>query len=345
MRNAKRAEKNKISVVIPIYNSVSTIGKCIRGLYQQESKPHEIIIVDDGSADGLDEEIEQIKKELKLKNLIFLKQKHKGVSEARNLGVKYAEGNILAFTDSDCIPPKFWLRNILKTFEKPGIGAVGGGYSSGIDKSFWQQFSWAELAFRRRDREYLVKTLLSNNMACFRKDFLNIGGFSKKYPVCEDMLLAYKISQFSNIAWLKNNGVKHHFKTNLKDYLKHQYFFGKQSAKFFLDNPQILVDNNHQGKQLHFAIATSFLVILLFILEVISMIFLPGLITKIVSIVLFLTILSHMVLYFEFIFYLSQKNFSIIDLIKAYLVSFFRDIIAGLSFFSGLTLYIKERKF
>lgn len=342
MKKLRRKEKNKISVIIPTFNTVSTIEKCLKGLKNQTFKPVEIIIVDDESKDGLDIEVDRIKHGLKIKNLILLKQKHKGVSVARNLGAKKARGNILAFTDSDCIPSKDWLKNISAVFDDPQIGAVGGGYCCGIDNSFWQTFSCEELIFRRRKRPQFVKTLLSNNMACRRNVFWEAGGFSKKYPVCEDMLLAYKISLQNKIIWLKNSGVQHHFKTNLKDFLKHQFFFGKESTKFFLDNPDILVDNNHQGKQLHLSILAAFLTLFLFFLDIISAFFGDSYIRNILLILTIVIFGLHLLLYLDFISFLRKRNFSLINLIKAYFVSFIRDIIAGCSFFGGLALYIKR---
>lgn len=324
-----------ISVIIPAFNATLTIRKCLVALAAQTFQPKEIIIVDDGSKDNLESEISRLRIDLKMKNLVLLKQNHKGVSEARNLGVKKSCGEILVFLDSDCVPDKNWLKKINEAFSNPQVGAVGGGYSSGIDNSFWQRFSCEELFFRRRKRIKIVKTLLSNNMACRKDYFLQAGGFPKKYPVCEDMYLSYQISHNHKIIWLQNNGVKHHFKYNLKDFLKHQYFFGKESTRFFLDNPEILFSSNHQGRQLHLAIIFSSLSIISLLAAIIlkSTLFLEA--TAIL-------LLIHFIIYINFIFYLRRKTFSIFDIIKAYFVSFIRDLIAALSFLAGMALYIKR---
>lgn len=325
-----------VSIVIPAYNATPTISKCLKGLKEQTLKPKEIIIVDDGSKDNLEKKIKNLKKELKMNNLIFFKQNHKGVSEARNLGVKKSHGDIVAFLDSDCVPGKNWLKNITAALSNPQVGAVGGGYCRGIDNSFWQRFSCEELFFRRRKRIKIVKTLLSNNMACRKECFLQVGGFPKNYSVCEDMYLSYQISRKYKLLWLNNNGVTHHFKYNLKDFLKHQYFFGKESTRFFLDNPEILFSSNHQGRGLYLAI-TSFLLSVTSLLITITfnnIIFL--------KITLFL-LLIHFLIYVNFLFYLRKKSFSTFELIKAYVVSCIRDLAAAFSFISGMALYIKKR--
>lgn len=336
--------KMTISVIIPAFNATATIGKCLVALDKQTVKPLEVIVVDDGSKDGLKVYLNQLKKKLKLKRLILLKQFHKGVSVARNLGAKRAQGEILAFLDSDCVPSESWLKKIIIPFSDLQVGAVGGGYSSGIDNSFWQQFSCEELFFRRRKRKRTVVTLLSNNMACRKSCFQEAGGFPIRYPVCEDMFLGFQIARRYKVVWLKDNGVQHHFKRSLKDFLRHQYFFGKESTRFFLENPQILMTNNHQGKQLHLAIGASFFsltgIILAFILSVAHQQFLSQAVLILVATLL----ISHFFLYSSFLVYLKAKGFSSSNLLRAYFASYLRDFLAAFSFFEGLALYIKERK-
>ncbi|KKR81029.1 MAG: family 2 glycosyltransferase SpsQ [Candidatus Daviesbacteria bacterium GW2011_GWA1_41_61] len=334
----------KTSVIIPAFNATLTIGKCLLALSNQSLKPGEVIIVDDGSKDNLKSYLNQIKPQLKINNLIFLKHFHQGVSVARNLGAKKARGEILAFLDSDCVPGEDWLKNLLAPFSDIKVGAVGGGYSAGIDDSFWQRFSCEELFFRRRKRKGEAVTLLSNNMACRKFCFWKAGGFPTRYSVCEDMFLGYQIARHYKVMWLKDNGVKHHFKRSLKDFLRHQYYFGKQSTRFFLENPQILVCNNHQGKQLHIAIGASFFslvgLMVAFILSIVNQLFL----SQIVLILVAGLLAVHFFLYSAFLSYLKKKGLSKLNLFRAYYASYLRDLLAAVSFFDGLALYIKERK-
>ena len=325
-----------ISVIIPIFNSTTTIFKCLEALRSQILKPDEIIIVDDGSTDGLEYKITVYKKKFKTCRLVFFKQCHKGAAEARNLGARKAKSEILAFIDSDCIPGRNWLKNIHFVFENPKVGAVGGSYSSGIDNGFWQRFSYEELYFRRKRRGRFVSTLLSNNMACRKDCFWDVGGFPK-YSVCEDMLLSYRISRHHLVIWLKSNGVRHHFKNCLK------YFFGKESTIFFLKNPAVLKSNNHQGKQLHFSILTSYLTLTVVFLFFISILFNKPLFTRAVLIFTFLFLFLHLLLYIEFILHLKKKKFTSPEIVRAYYISFLRDVVAAFSFFIGVTLYFRKK--
>lgn len=324
----------KISVIIPAYNAEKTIIKCLSSVVGQKVKPFEIIVVDDGSSDNT---VIFAKKFAKvIKNVLS-----KGPSGARNTGAKFSKGEVLAFTDSDCILNSEWLTNISKVFKDSEIGAVGGGYSSGIDKSFWQEFCTNELNYRRKNWHGYVKTLVSNNMAVRRSIFLEEGGFPEQYPVCEDMLLSFNISLKHKVLWLADNGVIHHFKNSLKSFLSHQFYFGKESTRFFLENPRVLASGNHQGKDLHFAIIFSFLISLS------ALSFIPILIIKnifLINVLIFLTvflIVSHFLIYLGFIKYLINKKFH--GVFKSYLVSFLRDIVASFSFFSGMISFLKHK--
>ena len=89
----------KVSIIVPVYNSEKFIEECIDSVLKQSLKGIEIIIVDDGSTDKSCQIIEAYIKRDKRINL--LKQKHKGSGPARNLGMKNAAGEYIAFLDSD----------------------------------------------------------------------------------------------------------------------------------------------------------------------------------------------------------------------------------------------------
>ncbi len=85
-----------ISVVIPTYNRRRTIGRSIDSVLNQTLFPSEIIVVDDGSTDGTSDYIQSNFPSIKL-----LSQPNKGVSAARNMGIKSADANWIALLDSD----------------------------------------------------------------------------------------------------------------------------------------------------------------------------------------------------------------------------------------------------
>ena len=86
----------KVSVVIPCYNSGKTIKKTISSLKNQTWDNIEIIVVNDGSDDPYTLEIIS-----KLKNVKVIKKVNGGLSSARNTGINHSKGNYILFLDSD----------------------------------------------------------------------------------------------------------------------------------------------------------------------------------------------------------------------------------------------------
>jgi MoaA/NifB/PqqE/SkfB family radical SAM enzyme/glycosyltransferase involved in cell wall biosynthesis len=118
-------EKYKVSVIVPAYNASLTIGSCIESLLVQTEQPHEIIIVNDASTDNTAEIIQGM-------NVRFVDRKQNGgAGAARAEGAKIATGDILAFTDSDCVVPSNWVTQIHDAFvANPDIGGIGGIYKT-----------------------------------------------------------------------------------------------------------------------------------------------------------------------------------------------------------------------
>ena len=86
----------KISVIIPTYNRILFLKRSIDSVLEQTLQPYEIIIVDDGSSDGTSAMIKT-----NYPNLKLIYQENKGVSAARNTGVKASSGDWVCFLDSD----------------------------------------------------------------------------------------------------------------------------------------------------------------------------------------------------------------------------------------------------
>ena len=91
-------KKIKFSIIVPAYNTYCYIDRCLKSILKQNFKNLEIIVIDDGSTDNLKKQVNNLKKSYK--NFIrFYRTKHRGVSNARNLGLKKSE--YIVFVDSD----------------------------------------------------------------------------------------------------------------------------------------------------------------------------------------------------------------------------------------------------
>ena len=89
----------KISVIIPVYNTEKYIKECLDSVICQTLSDIEIICIDDGSIDNSLQILSEYEK--KDERIRVLKQKNRGAGSARNLGLKFAKGEYIAFLDSD----------------------------------------------------------------------------------------------------------------------------------------------------------------------------------------------------------------------------------------------------
>jgi glycosyltransferase involved in cell wall biosynthesis len=176
----------KASIVIPTYNREKLLEKCITLLFEQTcpKTDYEIVVVDDGSLDGTEQLVKKLQGSSPVK-LKYLKQKNRGPAAARNLGIKNSKGNIIAFTDDDCLPDKNWLNNIIKPFNDEDIAGVEGRVIMEGEKT----------PFTRNIENLEGGKYITACMA-YRKNILESVGFfneSFPYPEFEDTDLAYRV--------------------------------------------------------------------------------------------------------------------------------------------------------
>lgn len=115
----------KISVIMPAYNAEKTCESAIQSVLAQNLKELEIIIIDDGSRDGTLQKCTELSK--KDSRVHVLHQENKGVSAARNVGLKEATGEYVCFVDSDdaVVPHMFDILYQAANEEKPDFVICG----------------------------------------------------------------------------------------------------------------------------------------------------------------------------------------------------------------------------
>src|SRR6202022_856836 len=113
-------EYPKVSVVICAYNAEPTMQACLTSLQNLKYPAFEVIVVDDGSTDRTGQIADSFE------GIHVIHQENKGLSAARNVGIAASLGEIVAFTDSDCVVDPDWLHYLVATFLQTGLPAVGG---------------------------------------------------------------------------------------------------------------------------------------------------------------------------------------------------------------------------
>lgn len=113
-------ESPMVSVVICAYNAERTMRPCLESLRELDYPNYEVVIVDDGSRDRT-AEISMDFPEFRL-----IRQPNKGLSVARNVGAQAARGEIIAYTDSDCVVDSHWLTLLVGAMVANRFDACGG---------------------------------------------------------------------------------------------------------------------------------------------------------------------------------------------------------------------------
>lgn len=173
----------EVSVIIPVYNVQETIEDCISSLLSQSlsSENYEIIVVDNNSTDNT----KRIIKKLPVR---YVYEAYPSVYKARNTGVAFSSGDIIAFIDGDCIADKDWLPegiNVMQTYEI----AAGKINPLSAKKNYLYYY---DLIVLRAEPEKINKdiNICAGNFFVSRKLFEELGGFKNTIVTAGDSLLS-----------------------------------------------------------------------------------------------------------------------------------------------------------
>ena len=250
------------SVIIPAYNAKGTIEKCLGNL-ENQSIPrgnYEVILVDDGSTDNTPDIIRRFP-------VKYFWQPNQGPAAARNKGAREAHGDIILFTDADCVPQNNWIEEMVRPFKDPEIIAVKGAYKTD-QKSLTARFAQIEF----EERFEMLKQVESIDMvdtysAGYRKSvFLSLGGFDPSFPVAnnEDTELSYKMSKAGYRMVFNPNAIVYHLNhpDSIKRYARHKFWRGYWRMIVYKKYPDKMFKDSYTPQTLKLQILFLFLSLL-----------------------------------------------------------------------------------
>lgn len=243
-----------VSIVIPAYNAERTMGDCLKALSEQDFKgDYEVIVVDDGSTDSTPDIASGFQ------NVRLIRQENAGPAAARNNGAKEAKGDIILFTDSDCVPEGDWMSQMMRSFEgDPGISGVKGRYRT-RQKELIARFVQLEYEdkYDYMERHKYID-FIDTYSAGFKKDvFLQMQGYDSEFPVAcaEDIELSYRMSRQGHRMVFNPRAVVYHIHpTGLWDYLRKKYKFAYWRMLAVKKNPDKLVKDTHTPQLMKFQV-------------------------------------------------------------------------------------------
>jgi glycosyltransferase involved in cell wall biosynthesis len=165
-----------VSIIVPVYNGSATVVRCVESLLAQDYPPdrREIIIVDNGSKDRTVELLQPYAQSGKIR--LLSETRVLNAYGARNTGAKSAKGEILAFTDADCIAKGDWLSKLVKDYADENVGIFIGDIVDYQPKTVFERYHLHSL----RVSDFERHGMRAGNCAIRRHCFESLGGFNSK---------------------------------------------------------------------------------------------------------------------------------------------------------------------
>lgn len=201
MNSTGKENKILISIILPIYNSESTILDTLKSVIEQTYSNWELIIIDDGSLDNsvalIKDFLDCLASEVQDKIFLYLID-NSGPSFARNLGIDKSSGNYIAFIDSDDVWDKKKLDIQIQYANKfPNHGLISGGFDKIV---FPEYIDFKILSFK----DILKKNFFSTPTVLISKDKLGNNRFDENQRYSEDYKLWLQLSYYYKSVYINS---------------------------------------------------------------------------------------------------------------------------------------------
>ncbi len=218
------AELPSVSVVVAALDDEQALHDCLASLTAIDYDPEklEILVVDNGSRDGTLE----LARSFPVRTL---EEPRRGVCFARNAGIEATMGEIVAFTDPDCVVTTGWLREIAAAFADPAVGAVAGAIVPYPPRTL------AELHAARRMSHSQLRPLahryaMTPNLAVRRTGLERVGCFDVAMPGggFEDADLCWRLESETGLElrYAPRAMVLHRYRATSRDFLVQHHRYG-----------------------------------------------------------------------------------------------------------------------
>ena len=173
-----------VTVLIPVLNGAATVGDMLRALLAQaEALPGmEVLVVDNGSTDGTQAIVQQFP-------VTLLHEPRRGISAARNCGLRAARGALIVCLDADTLPTRRWLREIVRPFEDPAVVLAAGAIQTFQPETAAERYCDASGIFHpcHHAQAKVLPFAVGMNMAVRRAAAQEVGGWDEAFRWGEDV--------------------------------------------------------------------------------------------------------------------------------------------------------------
>jgi glycosyltransferase involved in cell wall biosynthesis len=186
--------KPSVSVVVPAYNAAATIDDCVRSLLELRYPPEkvELRVVDNGSNDGTVDALRRYGD-----RIVLMHESKRGPAAARNAGVAGASGEVVAFTDADCIVDPEWLDQLVVPLQNSRVAVAGGTIRARRSGNEIERFGEEIHDHRQAIEDLRPPYAISMNWASRRELLRELGGFDERFLRAQDVDLSYRAIEAS----------------------------------------------------------------------------------------------------------------------------------------------------
>jgi GT2 family glycosyltransferase len=231
----KLATEPRVSVVVCSYNAERTMDPCLASLRDLTYPNYEVIVVNDGSKDRT-LEIAQ-----RYDYCRIISQENKGLSVARNVGAQAATGEIIAYTDSDCVADPDWLTYLVAKMQANNLQAVGGPNFPPPEDSLVP----SAVAVSPGGPTHVLLSddtaehIAGCNMAFRREALEKVGLFDPVYRTAgDDVDLCWRLQNAGYTIGFSPAAVVWHYRRNtVRAYMQQQRGYGKAEALVYAKHP------------------------------------------------------------------------------------------------------------
>lgn len=258
----------RASVIVCTRNRSASTKETLEALSKLDCPDYEILVVDNSA----DMEKEKIAEAAAMFGARYIYESRRGLNVARNNGISHAAGDIIAFTDDDCLPEKNWLKFTLQNFSDPSVWACTArivqhtreGASDLFEEVAGQDLGDTKRIFTGQDVRFGVGFLMANvrkvfdkhmkssapvpfgighgSGMTFRKEVFEKGGcglFDERFGSgaslggCDDIEMLYRVLKSGHsVIYEPTAVVRHKHRFALEDVFKTRYDYSRSGAIF-----------------------------------------------------------------------------------------------------------------
>jgi glycosyltransferase involved in cell wall biosynthesis len=233
-----------VSVIVPVYNAEATLQECVDSILNIDYPKGklELIFVNNNSTDNTEKILKKYGSEIKV-----LYENKKGPAAARNKGLLNASGEVVAFTDSDCVVDRNWLKHFIIPLKDKQVGITGGKILAKRPCNKIESFGESIHDHHSAINVFKPPYVITMNWASRLDVLKELNFFNEDFIRCEDVELSHRIFVSGyKIIYTPEAIVYHRNEKTLIGLFREGYLHGLYSVQFIKQYRDFILKSGHR---------------------------------------------------------------------------------------------------